>query len=137
MGTSTIAILILGLICITIIIVISRRKHHQWDPVCDPILAQLKSHGDNHSLARIVDHWVYFKSKTDLDNFIDEISKMGFVLLTEQIKDDEKGYNYAVNIEREEKNIIRENIIRTVIELQMLVKKHNGDYDGWGCPIQE
>lgn len=125
---------ILGIGAVVVIGIIGRTNHfRQIAAKCDPVLAQLAVKGDNHSLTRRVDHWIYFNSKPDMDKFVSEVDKTGFELLSEQVK--EAGiYNYVVNIGRDE-NVIRQNIIHTVGKLQLIAKKHNGYYEGWGCPI--
>lgn len=130
---------IISILIVTSIVVIVMIRNKKYPPQivkkCDSVLAQLKANGDNHSLPRVVDHWIYFNSKGDVDNFIIEVKKIGFSLISEQVNK-AKVYNYVVNIGRSE-SVVRREIIKTVSELDTIAKKYNGDYDGWGCMIQK
>lgn len=130
---------IISILIVTSIVVIVMIRNEKYPPQivkkCDPVLAQLKANGDNHSLPRVVDHWIYFNSKVDVDNFIIEVKEIGFSLISEQ-ENEEEVYSHVVNIGRSE-SVIRQKILKTVSELETIAKKHNGDYDGWGCMIQK
>lgn len=100
-----------------------------------PVLDMMNANGDNNSIPRVVDHWVYFNSKDDIDMFVNDASKDGFSLLSFQDSKDGQ-YKYVIKIGREQ-NIESDNIVQTVEKLYSLAQKYNGDYDGWGCPLMK
>lgn len=100
---------------------------------CDPVLLQLMENGDNPNSMRMVDHWIYFHAKADVDNFLKAVSCLGYeeVHVEETPSDN---YSFAVNIARND-NVVRSNVYTYVLKLSGLAKKNKGDYGGWGCAI--
>lgn len=125
---------LVAFIVIFIFAILGKKKYKkQIAKKCDPVLAQLQANDDKNSMERCVDHWIYFNTKTDSDNFIADVNKLGFKLLSEQTKEADI-YNFVINIGRND-NVTRNNIIKIVSKLEQIAKKHDGYYDGWGCPI--
>lgn len=99
----------------------------------EQILSQLKQNGDNNSLDREIDHWIYFETKNDTNNFINEVESIGYKLISLNNVDEEI-YKFSVNISHFG-NVEKENVLKFTKELYGLTKTYNGDYDGWGCLI--
>lgn len=98
------------------------------------VLMQLDKMGDNREKERKVDHWIYFQTENDRENFIQEAKKLGYNILSKEKL--EGAYPYQLNIDRTD-NTIWGNVDNYVWQLVTLAKENNGIYDGWGCPIEK
>lgn len=98
------------------------------------VLMNLDEHGNDSEKDREVDHWIYFKTRDDLDDYIDKVEAIGYKVLSKEKLDDKNDYPFQLNISRED-NTIWNNVNQYVWELITLAKESNGIYDGWGCPI--
>ncbi len=98
------------------------------------VLMGLKQHGDNPEMEREVDHWLYFGTGKDRDNFIEKAEAAGYKVLSKENLEDGDEAPYRLNISRQD-NTLPGNVNEYVWELICLAKENNGSYDGWGCPI--
>ncbi len=98
------------------------------------VLMGLEQHGDNPELEREVDHWIYFATEKDRDNFIEKAEGSGYRVLSKENLEEEDENPYQLNISRQD-NTLPGNVNEYVWELICLAKESNGSYDGWGCPI--
>ncbi|MXV38215.1 DUF695 domain-containing protein [Flavobacteriaceae bacterium Ap0902] len=98
------------------------------------VLMQLDQLGDDPEKERKVDHWIYFKSEKDRDNFIKEAEILGYHILS--LEKVEGEYPYQLNIDRLD-NTIWDNVDNYVWELVTIANENNGYYDGWGSPIMK
>ena len=99
------------------------------------VVQQLEEQGDKLEQEREVDHWLYFTTEADMNSYISEVEKLGYKVLSQR-KEEEKESSFILNIARNDKvvwNIVNE----YVWELCDIAEKHNGSYDGWGCPVQK
>lgn len=95
----------------------------------EKVLNQLKAAGDKLNKPRLVEHWLYFKTKPDRDDFTRYIRGEGFkVEGTDFIKD--SALPYQLHISRTDK-IDVESISSLTLELRKKAKELNGGYDGW------
>ncbi len=98
------------------------------------MLDNLEEGGDNLTLEREVFHWIYFKTEKDRENFIKEIEKLNFSIVTKsKIKDD---FPFQLQIKRVDK-VDEESVNEYVIQLWKLAPKYNGNYDGWETSIEK
>jgi uncharacterized protein (TIGR01619 family) len=98
------------------------------------VLDNLEEGGDNLTLEREVFHWIYFKTEKDRENFIKEIEKLNFSIVTKsKIKDD---LPFQLQIKRVDK-VDEESVNEYVIQLWKLAPKYNGNYDGWETSIEK
>ncbi len=95
------------------------------------VLMSLEKNGNNPELDREVDHWIYFNTDSDREQFIAEVIDLGYSIKS---KDDKDANTYQLHISRMD-NTIRNNVNNYVWELVKLADKYKGDYDGWGCNI--
>ena len=103
----------------------------EWQEIQDRnVVESLKGHGDLLKDKREVDHYSYFKCKSDATGFINEIQKMGFTVKNLEQTDD----NFVVHATRFECPSFPE-ITKSTLPLFDLSGKWNGDYDGWGCSV--
>lgn len=97
------------------------------------VLDNLEEGGDNLTLEREVFHWIYFKTENDRENFIKEIEKLNFSIVTKsKIKD---AFPFQLQIKRVDK-VDEESVNQYVIQLWKLAPKYNGSYDGWETSIE-
>ncbi len=95
-------------------------------------LKNLRDNGDDHELEREVEHWIYFSSEENIDEFIKEVQNKGYKFIKKDMVEGE----FEVLISRVD-NIILENVNEYVLELEDISKKHGGEYDGWGCYVKQ
>jgi uncharacterized protein (TIGR01619 family) len=98
------------------------------------VIRNLEKSGDNLTSERMVDHWIYFNNEKDVENYISEILKLNFQVLSRQEKGTTDEFKYIVNIGRADK-VDYDSVNDYVLELWELAGKNNGRYDGWGCPV--
>lgn len=100
------------------------------------VIDQLEKNGDDLTEAREVDHWIYFKTETDREVYIEQISNEGFSIV-------EKGYNkeldetpFVLHIKRVD-YVDQNSVDDYVIYLWKLANELNADYDGWETSIEK
>ncbi|UUV20861.1 DUF695 domain-containing protein [Paenimyroides aestuarii] len=96
------------------------------------VLFQLSKHEDNPEIEREIDHWLYFDSEANRENYIDEVQQIGYKVLSKDFRDDMPKNAYQLNISRVNSTIDIDDYVWELIEI---AHKYNADYDGWGCPI--
>ena len=90
--------------------------------------------GDKLSTAREVFHWIYFKNEKDKNNYLTEVIKEGFVLVSSNKIDDK--FPYQLQIKRIDK-VDENSVNKYVIYLWGKAIEYNGDYDGWETSIEK
>lgn len=94
------------------------------------VIGNLIASGDNGTIPRRIDHWIYFKSKEDLHNFGDEIQKFDFYV--SEINDsDNSDWPIELVIYRNDKADMQA-ISEITNILRKMAKDYNGQYEGWG-----
>ncbi|WP_066632928.1 DUF695 domain-containing protein [Labilibacter marinus] len=93
------------------------------------IIQQLLASGDDLSKARQVDHWVYFSSSKDRDNYEKSMLNNGFKV-EEKKKLDDYDLPYSLQFSRTD-FVDPQTINKITRELRTLASKLNGNYDGW------
>ncbi|PIA78902.1 hypothetical protein BFR04_05110 [Gaetbulibacter sp. 4G1] len=93
------------------------------------IVEAIQRGGDNLTKSRRVDHWSYFKSKSDIEKFKKEILENNFKI---EISNENEDYDlpYGLQFYREDKVDI-DSIYPITSFLREISKKYNGKYDGW------
>ena len=99
------------------------------------VLMNLEKQGDDSEKEREVDHWIYFETDNDRENYAKKVEELGYKILSKKNLEDGKGSPFQLNISRID-NTNRNNVNQYVWELVTLAKENNGNYDGWGCPIE-
>ena len=100
------------------------------------VVDELEKHGDDHSIARPVDHAVYFRNPIDRSAFAAAAMERGFTVHSESDHDtDESERRYFLNVTRTDP-VTLEHINRVVWQLFELAQRFDAGYDGWGCEIQ-
>lgn len=93
------------------------------------VLEQLEKAGDKLDKARLVDHWIYFKTDNDRNCFIQYAVQQKFKIETKE-KIDDPNYPLKLHISRVDQVDVA-SISKITLELEKEAKKCNGDYDGW------
>ncbi len=101
------------------------------------VVEQLKKAGDKLEKARNVSHWVYFEDDKTRENFIREITKLGFTPNNEYktFKSDEK-YHFGIMVERVDK-VDPTSIDEVVTNIWQIARDLGGDYDGWETSVEK
>jgi len=96
------------------------------------LLDVLVEKGDVLTVAREVQHWIYFRSEPARALFRDAATAAGFGFVSESSSKGELPFGIVV---ARTQSIEQNSIDRTVIELLNLSRRFDGDYDGWETPI--
>lgn len=100
------------------------------------VIEQLEKGGDNLTKEREVFHWIYFKSDSDRENFLEKIKNENFSIVRKD-KDETLGeFAFILQIKRVDKVDYR-SVDEYVIYLWKLANEFNGDYDGWETSIEK
>lgn len=98
------------------------------------VIKALIDQGDKLIATREVFHWIYFKNENDKNNYLTEVLKEGFVLVSSNKIDDK--FPYQLQIKRVDK--VDENSVNGyVIYLWEKAIEYDGDYDGWETSIEK
>jgi len=95
----------------------------------EKVIMNLQKAGDGLVAPRQVDHWLYFKTEADRNQFITYAVKEKFKIESQKILK-EVPLQYQLQISRTDKVDI-ESISTITIALRKKAKELNGDYDGW------
>lgn len=99
------------------------------------VLDHLSSEGDPLTKPRDVFHWVYFKSSTDRQEYIEVTAAKGFNVVS--ANDDVGGeFPFQLQLSRFDK-VDYESLNEYTLELWELAPKHNGVYDGWETSLEK
>lgn len=93
------------------------------------VVNELKKAGDNLTKTRRIDHWMYFKSKEDLERFEDEIVNQNFKVEFTGRKGVVK-FPYSIQFYSYGKVDI-DTINPITAKLHEMAKNYNAMYDGW------
>lgn len=99
------------------------------------IINQLEKNGDKLTKMRDVDHWIYFKTKSDQDLFLNRIQFDGFTIITQDYDKISGGLPYKLHIKRIDK-VDWNSVDSYVIYLWKLANDYNGVYDGWETSVE-
>jgi uncharacterized protein (TIGR01619 family) len=100
------------------------------------VVDQIEKAGDMLTKSREVIHWIYFKSESDLDNYLEKIKDDNFTVVS---KDYDKSWGevaHKLQIKRVDKVDIN-SVDEYVIYLWKLANECNGVYDGWETSIEK
>lgn len=99
------------------------------------VLDGLIESGDNLTKARNVDHWIYFKTKSDREKFQERIKAMSFSTETGKSKAND-GLKFKLILSRVDK-VDLNSITELTSKLRKLAAEFNGDYDGWETSVEK
>ncbi len=98
-------------------------------------LEALAERGDDHSIPRDVDHWIYFESGTDRASFLDDVLGEGFAVRSQWDNAEVAGRPFGVQVFRHQ-TVDFDTLAWTVRDLFRRAERHSGDYDGWETSVE-
>jgi uncharacterized protein (TIGR01619 family) len=96
------------------------------------LLDVLLGKGDVPTVAREVQHWMYFPSESSRVLFRDAAAAVGYKIVSESNSNGELPFGIVV---ARHQSIEKASIDTTVIELLHLSRRFAGEYDGWETPV--
>ena len=99
------------------------------------VLAHLAELGDDSSVIRGVDHWVYFADSLARDAFGRRASEHGYAVRSTR-DDATEPRRHGIQVSRDQP-ADEESITTAVRVLYRLALELNGDYDGWETSVQQ
>jgi regulator of RNase E activity RraB len=106
----------------------------EWRVIQDmKVLDVLKEHGDDPSIARRIDHWLYFGSEHSRDRFQMWAENSGFFV--EGRQDGEGDEPYGLQIYQEAHPTLAD-ITAITGQLVSMAQKLEGTYDGWETSVE-
>jgi uncharacterized protein (TIGR01619 family) len=96
------------------------------------LLDVLRKKGDVLTVAREVQHWMYFGSEESRARFRDAVMAVSFRVISESTSKADLPFGIVV---ARTQSIEQESIDHTVLELLHLSRRFDGDYDGWETPV--
>ncbi len=93
------------------------------------VIENLEKHGDKLEKERLVEHWIYFKSEIDRENFLGAIKDKGFEIVDKDITSFGDS-PFSLQLSRVDKADY-ESVNEYVMYLWEKAQEFNGDYDGW------
>ena len=97
------------------------------------VLHQLAQHGDDPEKPRPIDHMAVFGGAAVCAAFIEQVRGQGFAVTAGHPLTRDDG-SFAVEFTRADRPA---EIHGITLELVALIHSHQGDYDGWGCPVEK
>lgn len=97
------------------------------------LLQTLKQHGDDNALPRPVDFAFHFANESDRADGLAALEALGYRLNEEgQWESDNHRFWFAVELTCPVKS---GDIAERCASLSRLAEDHNGEFDGWACPV--
>jgi len=96
------------------------------------VLTDLQGYGDDLTQPRSVSHFAYFRTQNDRAAFVSEMTQYGFTVDLSDT-DDEK-MPYCAQLDRVDRVDFR-SIDSVTLPVFRAAIAHNGEYDGWECPV--
>lgn len=99
------------------------------------LLEVLAREGDDHTLPRKVEHWLYFPDESARNACRDSLVSSGFAVDDESLSeedDDEMPYQLVVS---RVDGVDSHTINGITIELARVARENGGIYDGWDCAV--
>ena len=100
------------------------------------VIEQLEKGGDNLTKEREVFHWIYFKSESDRENFLEKIKNDNFSIVDKGSDKSWGEFAYRLQLKRVDK-VDQNSVDEYVIYLWKLADEIGGDYDGWETSIEK
>lgn len=96
------------------------------------VCQSLEEHGDQLVELREIDHFCYFPSESARQAFLDEVLVLGYEIRELNQSDSCEDLPYLAHLCRNDIPSY-EGIDSITLPLFKAARKHQGDYDGWGC----
>lgn len=100
------------------------------------VIDNLEKNGDNLTKEREVFHWIYFKSNSDRERFLEKIKNENFLIVTKEYDISLGEFPSQLQIKRVDK-VDQNSVDGYVIYLKDLAEELGGDYDGWETSVEK
>lgn len=100
------------------------------------VIDQLEKGGDNFTKSREVFHWIYFKTDSDREKFLEKIKNDNFTIVDKGCDKSWGEFSYSLQIKRVDK-VDQSSVDDYVIYLWKLADEIGGNYDGWETSIEK
>lgn len=101
------------------------------------VINQLKNAGDKQHIKRIVEHFIFFKTEHDRSRFIEYARANHYTIGKSNTHAAEaEKYPYSIQISKVS-DVELETMNKITATLKEAARKYNGDYDGWGAPVEK
>jgi len=100
------------------------------------VIEQLEKGGDKLTKEREVFHWIYFKSDSDREKFLEKIKNDNFLIVDKGSDKSWGEFSYSLQIKRVDK-VDQDNVDEYVIYLWKIANEIGGEYDGWETSIEK
>lgn len=100
------------------------------------VIEQLEKEGDKLTQEREVFHWIYFKSDSDREKFLEKIKNDNFSIVSKDSDESWGEFAYRLEIKRIDK-VDQNSVDEYVIYLWKLADEIGGEYDGWETSIEK
>jgi regulator of RNase E activity RraB len=97
-------------------------------------LKALLDAGSNLAKPHVIDHWFYFRDEPSARAAGQELTAAGFSV--EDIAKESEGADWRV-LARKTMVPLLADVEKTSAYLEVLAKRHHGDYDGWETQVEE
>jgi regulator of RNase E activity RraB len=94
------------------------------------LIESLVNQGDKIQKVRQVDHWIYFSSESDREQFANQIKLNGFKIEDKGVADATDSKPFRLKVSRVDPVTV-EATDKYIVELWQLAERYNGTYDGW------
>jgi uncharacterized protein (TIGR01619 family) len=103
------------------------------------VVDHLEENGDSLTKARQVDHWIYFETEKDREDFLRKIMNDGFQVVNKESDIDSpdiSSFPFTLQIARVDKVDV-DSVNDYVLNLWELAQECNGNYDGWETSVEK
>lgn len=100
------------------------------------VIEQLEKGGDKLTKEREVFHWIYFKSDSDREKFLEKIKNDKFSIVDKGNDKSWGEFAYILQLKRVDK-VDQNSVDDYVIYLWKLANETGGEYDGWETSIEK
>lgn len=99
------------------------------------VCSRLEALGDALTAPRLLDHFAYFEDEASAQAFITEAVQQGFTCVEGPVRTSDED-PFSVQLARVDVPGF-DTIDELTLPLWEAARRHGGDYDGWGCEVQE
>ncbi len=98
------------------------------------VVENLRRQGDDLSMPREVDHYIYFNSEKGKNSFLIKAKELGYKLASEKKETGGKDYPFSVRVSRLDQ-VEYDAVCDYTSELYDLAEENEGTYDGWETKV--
>ena len=100
------------------------------------VVDSLEENGDPLTKPRQVNHWIYFQSDKDRNDFLSRIEGLNFTIINKDGKTAFGDFPYKLQIARVD-YVDLDSVNEYALNLWQIAEECNGDYDGWETSVEK